>query len=729
MEPPAGGPTEGAGAPEGAIRRLPREVIDRIAAGEIVQRPSHAVKELLENALDAGATRVDVSAKDGGLAQLCVADDGVGIAERDMPLVCERFATSKIRAFEDLPKVSTFGFRGEALSALSHVARVTVRSRTRSDALMHTAKYANGVMQSGVTRAAGAFGTCVVADKLFHTLPTRRQTMCKSGTEYRKVADVVRYYALAFHHRCSFSCRKDVGAVPDVSVPAGQAAAGAVRRLWGPGLAEAMRPVRCEKAGTGASFRGFVSGADWRDGRRAEFVLFINGRLVECKAVARAVGSCYEGLLAKGQHPWAFLDITVPPDRVDVNVDPNKRWVALVDEEAVARAVEAAVSAALRGGPESSGAFRVRCFSSPPRPTVPDPAEQEEVVESPVATPQGTLGVEVSLSMPRAKVPRLVGPARPQCPAAAAGRRPSDAARRWWPPPPGGRHSAAEGLLADCEDAVHPRLCDAFSEMEWVGNLDSRRVVVAARGSLFLVDLQLCAEELLRQQLLSRASSAPAGRTGESLRRPARVADLCAAALSTPEVVSALGEEQRSQRGRDDLVARMVDTLTAQQPVLSGLFGITIDASGLLRALPAPVPGYQPPLVCFPLLLLRLCSEVPWESKNERRIVDKVAREIALHFAPLEFAPAADPAVHGLAQALEGCDSLPGELAGPLLGGAAAGSGAEELVRAMRRGLAPPRWLAERGAVVELATLPQLLDACERGRCEESCMEHRAAPG
>nr|AAK29067.1 MLH1 [Trypanosoma brucei] len=353
------------------IERLPEDVINRIAAGEVVQRPSAALKELLENSLDAGSTCIQVVVQDGGLELLQVTDDGHGIRFGDLPLLCERYATSKLRAFDELNNIRSFGFRGEALCSISYVARVTVTTMRHNDTVAWRCHYVDGRMQEEPKPCAGNPGTCIRAEKMFYNAAVRRRAFSRPSEECSRVEDVVSRYALAFPS-VAFSCRRSDGSVAGVTkncvcFPKDSNTLANIRQHWGGEVASRLCEVRCTGespsednctpesvlATSGPSGEGrFLITGYTSDitlaSRKSYLCVFVNNRLVDSTAIRRALDAVYSGVLVRGNRPFTVLFVTVPPDRVDVNIHPTKHEVCLLDEEIIVSQLSECVQGALQ---------------------------------------------------------------------------------------------------------------------------------------------------------------------------------------------------------------------------------------------------------------------------------------------------------------------------------------------------------------------------------------------
>ena len=378
-----------------AIRRLAEDVVNRVAAGEVIHRPASALKEILENSLDAGATSVVVTVKDGGNKLLQVQDDGHGIREADMPILCERHTTSKLQTFEDLDTVSTFGFRGEALASVSFVSNLTVTTMTADASHAVKAAYRDGRLEDGDPRpCAGVPGTTITVENLFYNVPARRRALKSPSEEFARVLEVIQRYA-ALRVDVSFACRKLGDARPALHCPVTPDRVERIRAIYGANVARQLARVNLRvggevggEEGGGAATRGapppsssdpdaprcdaemLISTAGYHS-KRTTFVLFINDRLVECAPLKRAVEATYAAVLPKSERPFAFAALRLPPETVDVNVHPTKREVHFLRQDDIVEAIREAIEAKLlesndtrtfvvgRAGGEAAAARRV----------------------------------------------------------------------------------------------------------------------------------------------------------------------------------------------------------------------------------------------------------------------------------------------------------------------------------------------------------------------------------
>ena len=325
------------------IQQLPAHIADLIAAGEVVERPASVCKELLENALDAGASAVSVELEKGGLTYLRVTDNGCGMAADQLPTAFLRTATSKLRTASDLAAIHTLGFRGEALAAISAVSRLDVFSREPSSdagARLHL----EGGVPGEVTAAGCPVGTTVCVRDLFYNTPARMKFMKKDSAEGAAASAVVTQLALS-HPDVSFKLLRDGAEV--LHTPGNGELLPAVYAALGREFALSLLPVSGSNGDVKVS--GFVTKPLAGHGTRARQLFFVNGRLVKSQLLTAAVEEGYRNRLLKGKFPGCVLHITLPADAVDVNVHPAKTVVKFVSDKTVFDAVYHTVTSALDG--------------------------------------------------------------------------------------------------------------------------------------------------------------------------------------------------------------------------------------------------------------------------------------------------------------------------------------------------------------------------------------------
>ena len=323
------------------IRKLPRAVVDRIAAGEVVERPASVVKELIENSLDAGATRIDVEIRGGGSDGVVVRDDGVGMGVEDLALAFESHATSKLTDVGDLDHVASFGFRGEALASTAAVADCRILTRERDAEHGHEIE-SRGGETTAARVAAAPKGTLVEVRQLFKYVPARRKFLRAPTTEGGHVASVVQAAALA-HPDVGFSLTRDGASA--FRVGPGDDRRARIAQFFGRKLFDALLPVAARDGTT--SVEGFVVRPEAAKPSAAWQHFFLNGRPIRDRMLQHALRHGYEGLLTRDQYPVAFVFLAMDPAEVDVNVHPAKTEVRFRDGDRVHRLVERAVRDAL----------------------------------------------------------------------------------------------------------------------------------------------------------------------------------------------------------------------------------------------------------------------------------------------------------------------------------------------------------------------------------------------
>jgi len=443
------------------IRVLPPEVASQIAAGEVVERPASVVKELVENALDAGASSVSIALEGAGRQLIEVADDGRGIPADELPLAVARHATSKLSSAEDLFRILTLGFRGEALASIGSVARLTITSRT-TDAPAATRLRVEGGRAADPQPVGAPVGTVVRVEDLFYNVPARLKFLKQDATERRQIDALVTRYALAYPQ---VRFRLGEGANLSLQTSGDGDRRAILAALYGVESARQMLEVLAEEpgeSGPGLRLDGYISPAGLTRSNRREITFFINGRWVQDSALTAALIQAYHTLLMVGRYPLAVLFLQVDPAEVDVNVHPAKAEVRFRQPDRVFSFVQRAARRALLAYAPVPGL-------EPPPPAASNwsaPAARQPAID------------------PAWEMPRTVGDSAPPADPAAAG-----AAR--------------------------------LPLLRLIGQVGGTYLIAEGPDGLYLIDQHAAHERVLFEKLMALRQDAP--QPGQALLQPAVV--------------------------------------------------------------------------------------------------------------------------------------------------------------------------------------------------------------
>ncbi len=464
------------------IRILPEEISNRIAAGEVVERPASIVKELVENSLDAGATRVLVTVERGGHSLVRVVDDGCGMDAEDALLCLEAHATSKIRETADIERIGTLGFRGEALPSIASVTHFRLETRLH-DAPAGTLVVVDGGEVRQVEATGCAPGTAISARNLFFNMPARRKFLRTVQTEESHLQEMVLTQALA-HPEVAFELYFDGRQV--LAVQSGSDLRTRATLLLGKDLMQGMLAVQHEEAGI--RVHGFVARPGLTRTTRREQRTFVNGRAVEAQQLYQSIRDAYHTLVMKGRYPPVLLFLELGTDRVDINVHPAKREVRFREVRLIGDVVANAVRQALRhvatGREYSPGPTgnRPEFVLAPPPAPPPAPPRQQELPDI------------------RGAVPRQVAPTAPAAESQSV------------PPPPGPVVIAAPPEEEIRQPEASPSV--GLADLRILGHLNQQYLVAEGPVGLVLIDKQAAHERILFEQFLRRAGAQPAERQG-----------------------------------------------------------------------------------------------------------------------------------------------------------------------------------------------------------------------
>lgn len=390
------------------IRILPLEVVEKIAAGEVVERPASVVKELVENSLDASARSIYVEIAGGGCDLIRVADDGGGMGPDDLLLAVQHHATSKIISASDLTAISTLGFRGEALSSICAVSHLTLVSRLTCSDAAFSLRVEGGVMGKAIATSR-APGTTVIVEDLFYNVPARRKFLRSAISETTQVVNVMNHLALAYPE-VRFELVIDGRQV--LVTPGRGDPAEAVLSVLGQEVAAALLPLSTEivldrtSRTIAAAINGFLVDPKVNRSNRSTLLLFVNRRAVKSRSLSYAVEEAYQTLLPVGRHPIAIIDIQVPSEEVDVNVHPAKNEVKLLRERHIYGGLRDAVREVLTQS--SSWAKQIETISNPaPTDFREDSPTAHLLIDAPLG--QGAGAPELTAAGRRLPILRLMG--------------------------------------------------------------------------------------------------------------------------------------------------------------------------------------------------------------------------------------------------------------------------------------------------------------------------------
>jgi DNA mismatch repair protein MutL len=461
------------------IRILDPRTANQIAAGEVIERPAAAVKELVENALDAGATRIEVEFRAGGLELIRVEDNGSGMSREDAPLSLQRHATSKLTEAADLDRLHSFGFRGEALPSIASVSHFTLRTRT-ADQPAGTEIVVKGGVPGPVRDCGRAVGTSIIVEHLFAPVPARRKFLKSEATESAHIVQVVRLYALAFP-ATSFALRQDGRLV--LESPRGQNLLERVAAIFGSVAAADLLPLSAAEGGW--SVQGLIGRPGQGQAGRHAMIAYVNRRPVDSKTIHFALLESYRESLPKGRYPIGFLFLSGDPAQIDVNVHPAKREIRFRQDNEV------------RGFLIRSILRRLRALD--------EPAAEGSAWEAWRSTAPSPGAAPVRFAIYPAAEPPAVAVREPVAPAGAV----------------------EQPAVVSGADSAQP----AFAQWRYLGLAHGAYGLFEAPSGLVLLDRRAAAERVLYEQVLRQFALTTTGSQRLLLPIPLDLDPLSAAAL------------------------------------------------------------------------------------------------------------------------------------------------------------------------------------------------------
>ncbi|EFQ30580.1 DNA mismatch repair protein MutL [Colletotrichum graminicola] len=642
------------------IRALDPNVVNKIAAGEIIVAPVNALKELIENSVDAGATALEVLVKEGGLKLLQITDNGCGIQKEDLEILCERHTTSKITAFEDLASIATYGFRGEALASISHIAHLSVTTKTRESECAWRATYLDGKLapakpgQSAEPKpTAGRQGTQISVEDMFYNIPTRRRAFRSPGEEFNKIIDIVGRYAI--HCKgVAFSCKKHGESGASVSVQASATEVDRIRQIYGSGVANELMHFSTSEDRWGFKATGWATNANYSI-KKTTFLLFINHRCVDSTSIKKALEQLYSSFLPKGGRPFIYLSLEIDPARVDVNVHPTKQEVHFLNEDEIIQSICEHIRSKLAEVDASRtfmtqsllpGSHMMDVTSQDEGDGVPaTPARETPGSKRPRRNSNSLVRTDTSLRKITSMLPSATSAtpskASPAAVTTTAAGTPDDNAlsssehiryeivdRPFAPM----RLTSVKELRAEVREDMHNDLTDIFATHTFVGIVDERRRLAAIQGGikLYLIDYGRTCYEYCYQVGLTDFGNFGTIRFTPPL-------DLREILRMGAEIEKNNVESPDEEFDVDEVVEKVAAQLIERREMLSEYFSLEVSPAGELLTIPLLIKGYTPAMVKLPQFLLRLGPCVDWT--GEKACFETFLKELASFYVPEQLPP------------------------------------------------------------------------------------------
>ena len=507
----------GGGELPGTIRKLDEVVVNRIAAGEVIQRPANAIKELLENSIDAGSRSITVTAKGGGLKMLQIQDNGTGIRKDDLGIVAERFTTSKLREFSDLSSIATFGFRGEALASISHVAHLTILTKTKETPCGFKSSYRDSQMISGPSPVAANQGTTITVEDLFYNVPNRRAALRSASEEHNKIADVVTKYAI-HNSGVGFVLKKQGEAVVELKTLSSNSVVENIKTVYGPTVARELIEFELEDTKLKFECRGRISNVNYNV-KKMIFLLFINNRLVDCSALKKALEQVYASYLPKGSFPFVYMSLKIAPQNLDVNVHPTKHEVFFLHQDAIIERLQQGLEEKLLSSNASRTLYCKKLLPGATLEMFENNKEKSVAAKDMVRTDANAQKLDKFFTTNKAVVEPEAKKKPSLDPTLVNLSQRSDL-------------TSVHDIKKEMLDSCSTQCKDLLASLTFVGCVDRELALIQHETKLFLVNTSRLSQLLFRQMLFTNFSSLPV----IELSDPPKVKDLALIGLDMEEV-------------------------------------------------------------------------------------------------------------------------------------------------------------------------------------------------
>lgn len=629
---------------------------------------------MMENSIDAKATSIEILVKEGGMKLLQITDNGSGIQKEDLSILCERFTTSKLTNYEDLNSIATYGFRGEALASISHIAHLSVTTKTESDSCAWKATYSNGELvpskpneSNDPKPVAGRKGTQITVEDLFYNVPSRLRALKSSSDEFGKILDVIGRYAV-HTEGVGFSCKKFGDAHYSLTTRSNVSIKERIRTVFGSNIANELIPIEMdpiEEYGV-MKISGQITNPNYNNKKSVQPVFFINNRLVSNDPLKRALTSTINHFLPKGHKSFIYLSLMISPQNVDVNVHPTKREVRFLYEDEIIDKICMSVQEQF-SKIDSSRSFPTQSFLPTKRSRQEDENDDQFKPSQPIIPSQKVKRLDYKLvrtDASQAKITTFMSqsqPSRaesqlehhediddddttmnqstnitiiedgtqPQAKSTQLQSQPNQQAFKFVPKERIEVNlQSILDLRENVEKNVNNKLTEVFANLLYIGIVDSKRRLAAIQYDvkLMLVDYASVLNELFYQIGLSDFSNFGTIYFEDDHLLPLR--ELLNHVFQHPNF-----------KDSDKSIDEVLEVFINMSDMLLEYFSIEITDTDTsdpkLKSIPLLLKNYTPPLNKLPLFLYRLGTKVSWE--DEKLCLDGILKQLALFYIPESF--------------------------------------------------------------------------------------------
>ncbi|CAH7666286.1 hypothetical protein PPACK8108_LOCUS626 [Phakopsora pachyrhizi] len=586
---------------------------------------------------------------------LSIQDNGSGIRRADLPILCERFTTSKIRKFDDLSRLKTYGFRGEALASISHVAHLTVATKVRDDSVGWKAQYSDGKLvplKPGGTAepqpCAGNNGTVITVEDMFYNVPQRRKALQTASDEYKKILDVTTKYAV-HNQGVAISCKKANSPHPDVNSSMSATTLETIGRLYGETLKKELMSLEFRDRKLNFEARAYFSSPNYSS-KKATTLIFINNRLVDCTPLRKSLELTYAPVLPRGGFPFIYVSLEISPEKVDPNVHPNKKEVHFLDQEEIIERICDKLNVILAGS-NSSRSYHVQTLLPIVRVGEGSGSNDRAIDESLTQVSSNSRNIKalpqkmVRTDHQTRTLQSLLRPSNLTSQAAAnlndrtgggsvdgLDEEEEELSSNNKDPGLTSRIEESRCMLKSIQDlrnevrdSSDPEIEDLIRRHSFVGVVDLQTgfSCIQHRTELYLIKHLLFCEELFYQLALKQF-----GVYDRIKLEPSP---------SIKKLVELAIEGEQSDYldkfGRSKAVEKICERLRSKTEMLEEYFSLKIDGQGHLETLPIVLPGYVPDMERLPLFLIRVAVECDW--KNEINCFKSFLRELSFFYVPI----------------------------------------------------------------------------------------------